>query len=466
DGYHNPTPVALEVSCVEGRDVAVRFEITLARRARQGFFDVAVQIQDIFCSAKLDCVKSGTDTPLELLHDPTDGGARGQTAVLGFACTASPTGDTYLYLDDVSIACSGLADPVTVSVSTPGTVDLAAPPNQNPGGYLFAAAVYRGNEDLANKAYWNVALGLDGDAFADAGDCTLTVRGTAATHLFTQTQAGFALPTGGLYPVVQWDVDLSDASVRTCTTHELDGGDGVATVYLGDLSGQTAPPPLDNGYSRLAGASPEDTVGPTVVGATTTTPSGTLDQGAAVRLELTFDEPVIVAGEPVVPASIGPRDVELSYVSGGGSATLVFERLVQPGDAADGEAITFPGVLDFTAGAITDLVGNLGDQVYAPLTVPGVTISCVVPSDTHLWDLPGEYDWQIPCGVTQLAIEVWGGGTGGSGGGGGGGGGGSMGNNGGALGHSGAWPARGADSRVRNLDGATPFVVASRAGGL
>jgi len=237
--YMNPTPIRREVACVANTDVAVQFDIALARRAEQGFFDVAVQFKDIFCSAKLDC-ENADHSDLELLHAP--GGGRDMTVVLGFACTGSLTGTTYLYMDNLVVDCTGLAQDVIVAPVGLGNVT----PTANPGGYLFGAAVYRGVEGFAGKAYWNVSLGLDEAAFVDAGACTLKTRATASDTPFPQEPQGFPLPAGTVYPVVTWDVPLSDATRRLCTTHEVDGGTEVATSYEGYL-------PLANGFSWGAG---------------------------------------------------------------------------------------------------------------------------------------------------------------------------------------------------------------------
>ncbi len=241
--FMNPTPISREVNCVENADVPVTFDITLARRAEQGFFDVAVQFSDIFCSAKLDCeTASGGD--LELLHNAA--GARDMTVVMGFACTGSITGTpTFLYMDDPVITCG---DPVVTSVirvdpTGQGNVALGTLPSVNPGGYLYAAAVYRGVEGFAGKAYWNVSFGLDDTKFAALGPCTLTGRATASAGAWTQQQAGFALPEGSVYPVIDWSVQLSNGAGRVCQKHEVNqAGSGVATNYLGYL-------PLLNGFT-------------------------------------------------------------------------------------------------------------------------------------------------------------------------------------------------------------------------
>ena len=263
DRYHNPTPITLDVPCLQDRDTAVRFDITVARSAEQGFFDISVNFDDIFCSAKLDCVRAGTTDDLELLHNPLAGGQRDLTAVLGLACTASPgAASTSLYLDDPVITCvqGATTATTTFSVLDVGNVDLAGPGASNPGGYLFAAAVHRGNEGLASKAFWNVSFGLNSAAFAAAGVCTLRTRATASATPFPQTLDGYPLPPGAVYPVIDWEVALSNAAGRTCTTHEVNvSGSGVATHYLGYLpafnqfSWSPGPITLDNRYDTATG---------------------------------------------------------------------------------------------------------------------------------------------------------------------------------------------------------------------
>ncbi|MCA9515731.1 MAG: hypothetical protein KC635_12365 [Myxococcales bacterium] len=100
--------------CDANADTAVTFDLTVMRAANQGFFDVAVEFDDIFCSAKLDCAYDDAgEEPIELLFRD---GVRSQTAVVGFACTGGPGGaGTILYASDISVACG-----------TPGSVSLAA----------------------------------------------------------------------------------------------------------------------------------------------------------------------------------------------------------------------------------------------------------------------------------------------------------------------------------------------------
>jgi len=73
--YVNPCPAAggcsLAVTCVENADTPVTFNLTIMGQADQGFFDVAVNFDDVFCSAKLDdCNTLGQ--PIRLMFDTVE----------------------------------------------------------------------------------------------------------------------------------------------------------------------------------------------------------------------------------------------------------------------------------------------------------------------------------------------------------------------------------------------------------
>jgi len=291
DAWSNPTadgPLERDFTCVANQDVAVDFDLVIARAATQGFFDVAVELNDVFCAAKLDCgATTAIADDLLLLHDGQ--GGRGTTAVLGFACTAGPqgAGDTYLYLDDLEITCAGRSGETTVvAVTEAGTIaDLDAAPGRNPDGYLFAAAVYQGTEELANKRYWNVALGLDRETFSTLGLCTLTTNATATDTPLTLGTT----PDASAYPYVAWDVPLSDGSGRLCTEHAVDDGGEVETRYA--TAG--APETFDAVYSSATGLA-------RVCGSTVVLPDG-IDQDC----DGLADPPVAV--DDFEGSSLGPH---------------------------------------------------------------------------------------------------------------------------------------------------------------
>jgi len=223
--WRDPSPLSRDFTCVEGRDVPVTFDITLARAANQGFFDVAVAFEDIFCSAKLDC-EGADEQPLELLFDAT--GARARTAVVALACTGGPNaGGTTLYRDALTVTCSN-GTAVVDPTAGPGNLTEGDGITSTGTAPLFGAAVHEGAEQLGyDKRYWNVLLGLA----PGAQSCTLTTRATATSGTFADNTT----PEGSAWPYIDWNVALTDGSGGTsCGHHPVDGsGDeaGVATLY-------------------------------------------------------------------------------------------------------------------------------------------------------------------------------------------------------------------------------------------
>ena len=92
--------------------------------------------------------------------------------------------------------------------------------------YLFGAGVERGEDALTGGLFWDVAVGIDRDAFAAAGRCTLTARATAAPE-----DLGHVTPDHTAYPYVEWNVPLSDAAGLTCDQHSLLADGLVAARY-------------------------------------------------------------------------------------------------------------------------------------------------------------------------------------------------------------------------------------------
>ncbi len=222
----NPTangPLVQTLECQENADTRVDFQIAILREAKQGFFDIMVDFEDIFCSAKLDCTDD-IGAPLDLLHNPQTG-QRDATAVLAFACTAGEGSATNLHMDDVVIACA-TGETYVVDPSQEG-VGGGAPP------LLFGDLVMRGGEQLlsGNKGYWNVAVGMDLSLFGSSNgghkDCVLRTRATASDGGLPNGST----PAGVSYPYVSFDVPLSDAAGLVCSQHPLEGGNGVSVQY-------------------------------------------------------------------------------------------------------------------------------------------------------------------------------------------------------------------------------------------
>ena len=215
DGSGAEVGCTLDVVCEENADALVAFDFTIMREANQGFFDVAVNFEDIFCSAKVDCREA-------LLHN---GDTRDATVVVAFACTSGEDQDSVLQLSDLVLTCDGL-EPITIPAA-------AAPGQQGAlGTSIFEWAVYQGDEELTSngaplsKCFWNRAIGLDTSALAGKA-CRLTGAASAS-------MAGVIPPAGATaYPVVRFDVEVLSASGALCGPNPLNGsGSGVQTGYL------------------------------------------------------------------------------------------------------------------------------------------------------------------------------------------------------------------------------------------
>ncbi len=230
--FRNPapegSPVSMSFNCVENADTLVEFNLAIMRPARQGFFDIAVNFDDIFCSAKVDC--SYPDKPIKLLHNPATG-ERDTTMVVAFACTtgqddAGAAQQTWMYLSDAIITC---ADGSTYTLRP----DLG-PGNAGPvPDLVFQHGVYLGTELLADldKCYWNMAIGIELAELAERDDCTLSIRGTASETLWPYGSS----PDNTMWPYVNFNVNFREAAgLLECdqAQNPMDGpGSGVTTAY-------------------------------------------------------------------------------------------------------------------------------------------------------------------------------------------------------------------------------------------
>ena len=98
-------PCVMKFACEENQDTEVVFNLTIMRDAEQGFFDVAVNFEDVFCSMKIDSCY-GEDDPIELLFD--DEGNRVETAVIAAACSAGVgEGNTVMWMAPIVVTCDG-----------------------------------------------------------------------------------------------------------------------------------------------------------------------------------------------------------------------------------------------------------------------------------------------------------------------------------------------------------------------
>ncbi len=218
--YQDPCPEGCQVTatCRPNADTPVTFNLTLLRSANQGFFDIAVNFEDIFCSAKLDtCYGTNPDTDaIRLLHGAS--GDREPTAVLALACTeggGTVTNNTYLHTGNVVVTCG--ANPTTTT-----TLDLTTitrPGNQTAVNGL-RWAVYHGSESLSgtagpwNKEYFNIAITGFGT------NCSVAWRATAS-HDEMADLANVDPSSFTSYPVITFGPEPVTAAGWLCTQNPL-----------------------------------------------------------------------------------------------------------------------------------------------------------------------------------------------------------------------------------------------------
>jgi len=225
-GWADPSPLTRDVDCVADGDTPVTFDLVIVRPATQGFFDIALSLQDLFCSAKVDC--QGDDgTPIHLLHRPS--GGRGPTLVVALACTAGPgeLATTSLHLSALSLRCPNGQGGENVHWLLPGDGpgNAGAEPPE-----IFQHAFYRGVEQLpgVDKCYWNTAIGLEPDQLA--GPCRLSGKATVSAGGFPSGTT----PAGMTYPEIVLDVPVGAAAGELdCGANPL-GSQNVAVQYAQD----------------------------------------------------------------------------------------------------------------------------------------------------------------------------------------------------------------------------------------
>ncbi|MFO0749959.1 MAG: hypothetical protein U1F43_30465 [Myxococcota bacterium] len=241
-GWSDPCPdgCALTVDCVADRDTPVTFDLTIARRAEQGFFDVAVDFDDIFCSAKVDtCYAAPDGARIELLFGAD--WVRDWTAVAGLACTAGPGGaGSELLYGPVAVTCGGVRFPLDLTAE-PGNQRVTV------GARTLHYGVYRGSEGLdcdvrpCDQLFWNFAVSLDDLQGFGLGECRLAFEATATRP--GAFAAGLPSGSGVAWPYVTADVALTDgAGSPSCQRHALGAGDpALRTTYAGALAGLATP---------------------------------------------------------------------------------------------------------------------------------------------------------------------------------------------------------------------------------
>jgi len=261
------------------------------------------------------------------------------------------------------------------------------------------------------------------------------VTGTISGQEFNDLDGDGAKDTGE-QPLVGWTIQLdldSNGSVDLTTTTDANGeytftGVSAGTHLISQVTqtGWTQTCPSASGTYSVTLLGDEDVtdqdfgncqldlLAPTVSGVSSPSADGYYLAGAVIPITVTFDEVVIVdttGGTPTLTLETGAADAVVSYSSGSGSDTLVFNYTVQAGDnsvdldyvsttalalngatlrdaAANDALLTLatPGtagslgstknlVIDTTAPTVSGVTSTTADGIYKAGTVIPITVT-------------------------------------------------------------------------------------------
>jgi hypothetical protein len=163
--------------------------------------------------------------------------------------------------------------------------------------------------------------------------------------------------------------------------------DGIAVASPIDLNGGTIKIP---GNDAVLTFTPPNTSGVLVDGVAPTITSvtgpaaGTYIVGQNLDFTVQFSDTVVVdTGTPRLVLTIGSTTRYATYVSGSGSASLLFRYTVQPGDLdSDGIAVASP--IDLNGGTIKDVPGNDAGLSFTPPDTSSVLVDGVAPTITSV----------------------------------------------------------------------------------
>ena len=271
-----------------------------------------------------------------------------------------PASDTKLAV--AAGAVDGTAVTVTRTTGTMAAVtvdiDLTTQPTlpTNHSGYTFArAASGLPAEILPEEASLEPPTGLS----ATPGDreAVLTWTPPAADSGFTRHQ--YRYRTGGSWT----DIPDSGPGEANATRYTVTGLDN-AVEYSFELRARDA----GAGKSDAATVRVTPTGPPRILSVEVTSGPGldgdTYGEDEEIRIEVTFDQPVVVTGDPELDIEVGSASRHAHYDSGGGTEVLVFVYVVRAGDS-DGDGIEIgDDALELNGGGIGNGAGDDAELTY------------------------------------------------------------------------------------------------------
>ena len=371
-----PGGCARTVDCGHPAGDRLDVDLTLARRSDRGFFDAGIAVGAMVCSARYDCAAGKL---------PDVAGEPVVRQLLGFACVGDLDGqvDPVLYLDPIVVTCDDGWGPMTATFDPETALGEDADPTTAEDapwtGVAFSGRFDRlqqvavrtgmvdGQVGLARvrTRYWNVDLALRGDL----SGCTLTARGTMDDETRLGGATAGVVPAGGIYPYVDWTVDLGACD----DDNLLDRPEsGVATRYFVDGGDHRFSHSAPWGYASCAANA--DCPGAVCV-AGTCRPTAGLGR-ACDETDDCIEGALCAAGSCALPPLlITPVTVSVpvggtsTFAAAGGEGGYIFE-LASGHGRLDGATYVAPDVEGTAVVRVRDAAGNVREAVVTVVGVP------------------------------------------------------------------------------------------------
>jgi hypothetical protein len=222
---------------------------------------------------------------------------------------------------------------------------------------------------------WNENVSISGTP-----RLVLNIQGTT---VFANYSPIGSTPTASLFRYIV-GADLSDTSITISSPINMTNGS------IADMMGNNAAPAAFT-LPSLAGVI-IDGVKPKVISVTKPA-DRTYKAGEALNFTLGFSKAVFITGNPKIKIKIGVTDIHLDYLSGSGTALIVFSYTLQPGDL-DLNGIDLYSTIYLTgADKIRDaaaLPSNDADLSFVVPILMNVLVDSVAPTIVSITPPPNE----------------------------------------------------------------------------
>ena len=342
---------------------------------------MAGEVIDVRVVFSEDVVVGGAGSPaLALDAGDTDRNARydsgSNSTTLTFLYTVQPgdnTGDLD-YANESALALNGS----TIQDTNGNNATRILPAPGGPGSLAYsrniaidtidpsAESAWSLNASRAYKAGARIAVNVTFDEpVVVAGSPTLAMETGNTDRPANYTAGSGSSMLTFVYTVRDGD---NSANLDYANRTALALGGGSITDPAGNIANTTLPAP--GGPGSLAYSIPIaiDTTDPTVLSVSSPNATDTYGIGARIAVNVTFDEPVVVAGSPTLAMETGNTDRPANYTAGSGSSMLTFVYTVRDGDNSANLDYANRTALALGGGSITDPAGNIANTT---LPAPG-----------------------------------------------------------------------------------------------